>query len=328
VLRFRGRRTYGKHRAAASNTLHFMPRYFSPLILIALALFAFGGFSAFAATEPANEPAKEEHSIPLKPDVLFHVGQFAVTNSMVVTWFVAAGILVFARLATRKIKSVPSGAQNFWEWLVESLYNFLENMIGRQLVKKTFWFFATIFIFILFLNWFGLLPGVGTIGWGHHDATGAFHIDRPLLRGANANLNLTFAMASVFFVCWIVWAIQANGIGGLIMHLFGPKGETSGFLKILMIFIFFIVGWLEIVSILFRPISLSFRLFGNIYAGEIMLESMSHVVPSLAWLIPIPFYFLELLVGFVQALVFMLLTAVFTLLIAQHEPGHGEAAHH
>jgi F-type H+-transporting ATPase subunit a len=195
-------------------------------------------------------------------------------------------------------------------------------------VKKTFWFFATIFIFILFLNWFGLLPGVGTIGWGHHDATGAFHIDRPLLRGANANLNLTFAMASVFFVCWIVWAIQANGIGGLIIHLFGPKGETSGLLKVLMIFIFFIVGWLEIVSILFRPISLSFRLFGNIYAGEIMLESMSHVVPSLAWLIPIPFYFLELLVGFVQALVFMLLTAVFTLLIASHEPGHGEAAHH
>ena len=305
-----------------------MPRYFSPLILIVLALFAFGGFSAVAAAEPARETAKEEHSVPLKPDVLFHISHFAVTNSMVVTWFVAAGILVFARVATRKIKSVPTGAQNFWEWLVESLHNFLENIIGRELVKKTFWFFATIFIFILFLNWFGLLPGVGTIGWGHHDATGAFHIDRPLLRGANANLNLTFAMASVFFVCWIVWAIQANGIGGLIIHLFGPKGETSGILKVLMIFIFFIVGWLEIVSILFRPISLSFRLFGNIYAGEIMLESMSHVVPSLAWLIPIPFYFLELLVGFVQALVFMLLTAVFTLLIAQHEPGHGEAAHH
>ena len=243
-------------------------------------------------------------------------------DPMVVTWFVAAGILFFAQVATRKIKSVPTGAQNFWEWLVESLHNFLENIIGRELVKKTFWFFATIFIFILFLNWFGLIPGVGTIGWGHHDATGVFHIDRPLLRGANANLNLTFAMASVFFVCWIVWAIQANGIGGLILHLFGPKGETSGLLKVLMIFIFFIVGWLEIVSILFRPISLSFRLFGNIYAGEIMLESMSHIVPSLSWLIPIPFYFMELLVGLVQALVFMLLTAVFTLLIAQHEPGH------
>jgi F-type H+-transporting ATPase subunit a len=304
-----------------------MPRRFSPIILILVALCAFGGLSTAAFAEEATHAAAEEHTIPLKPDVLFHLGPLAVTNSMVVTWIVAAGILVCAQLATRKIKPVPTGLQNFWEWLVESLHNFLENMIGRDLVKRTFWFFATIFIFILALNWFGLLPGVGTIGWGHHDAaTGAFHIDRPLFRGANANLNLTFAMASVFFVCWIIWAVQANGVGGVIMHLFAPKGNTTGILKFLMIFIFFVVGWLEVVSILFRPISLSFRLFGNIYAGETMLEAMSHIVPSLAWLIPIPFYFLELLVGFVQALVFMLLTAVFTLLIAQHEPGHG--AHH
>ena len=305
-----------------------MVRRFHIFILVALALCAFGAAAAPAFAAEATHEVKEEHGIPLKPDILFHVGPLTVTNSMVVTWLVAGGIILCAQLATRKIKPVPTGLQNFWEWLVESLYNFLENMIGRDLVKKTFWFFATIFIFILFLNWFGLLPGIGTIGWGHYDPAGAFHIDRPLFRGANANLNLTFAMASVFFVCWIVWAVQANGVGGVIKHIFGPKGETSGILKILMIFIFFIVGWLEVVSILFRPISLSFRLFGNIYAGEIMLESMSHVVPSLAWLIPIPFYFLELLVGFVQALVFMLLTAVFTLLIAQHEPGQGEAAHH
>ena len=246
---------------------------------------------------------------------------------MLVTWIVAAGIIVFAQAATRKIKPIPTGLQNFWEWLVEGLYSFLESVIGPQLVKKTFWFFATIFIFILFLNWFGLIPGVGTVGWGHHDpATNSFHVDRPLLRGANADLNLTLAMASVFFILWLIWAIQANGVGGFILHLFGPKGETSGILKLLMIVIFFIVGWLEVISILFRPVSLSFRLFGNIYAGENMLESMANLVPSLSWLIPIPFYFMELLVGIVQALVFMLLTAVFTLLIAQHEPGH--EAHH
>ena len=93
-------------------------------------------------------------------------------------------------------------------------------------------------------------------------------------------------------------------------------------MKVLMVFVFFAAGLLEVVSILFRPVSLSFRLYGNIYAGENMLESMANLVPSLSWLIPIPFYFLELLVGVVQALVFMLLTAVFTLLIAQHEPGH------
>ena len=246
---------------------------------------------------------------------------------MLVTWIVAAGIIVFAQAATRNIKTIPAGIQNFSEWLVEGLYGFLESVIGRQLVKKTFWFFATVFIFILFLNWFGLIPGVGTIGWGHHDpATNSFHVERPLLRGANADLNLTFAMASVFFILWLIWAVQANGIGGFILHLFGPKGETSGLLKLLMIIVFFLVGWLEVISIMFRPVSLSFRLFGNIYAGENMLESMSNLVPALSWLIPIPFYFMELLVGIVQALVFMLLTAVFTLLIAQHEPG--PEAHH
>jgi hypothetical protein len=104
-------------------------------------------------------------------------------------------------------------------------------------------------------------------------------------------------------------------------HLFAPKGETTGVIKILMIVIFFMVGWLEIVSILFRPVSLSFRLFGNIYAGESILEAMSTMIPLLSWLLPIPFYFMELLVGVVQALVFMLLTAVFTMLIAQHTEG-------
>ncbi len=151
-------------------------------------------------------------------------------------------------------------------------------------------------------------------------------VDRPLLRGGNADLNMTFAMASVFFVLWIYWALQAQGPGGVILHLFGPKGESKGFMKLVMVVIFFLVGLLEIVSILFRPVSLSFRLYGNIYAGENMLEAMSNLVPSLSWLIPIPFYFMELLVGIVQALVFMLLTAVFTLLIAQHEPGP-EAQH-
>jgi F-type H+-transporting ATPase subunit a len=269
--------------------------------------------------------AEVEPAVPLKPAELVHIGKFAITNSMLVTWIVAVGIIVFAQLATRRIESIPSGIQNFWEWLVEGLYNFLEGIIGRELVRKTFWFFATIFIFILFVNWFGLIPGVGTIGRGHYDPTpGVFHVDRPLLRGGNADLNMTTAMAVIFFLLWIFWAIQANGVGGFLRHLFGPKGETSGFLRIMLIVIFFMVGWLEVISILFRPVSLSFRLFGNIYAGESTLEVMSSMVPFLSWLIPIPFYFLELLVGIVQALVFMLLTAVFTLLIAQHGP---EQAH-
>src|SRR5881394_234679 len=228
-------------------------------------------------------PAQVEHEgVPLKAAQIIEIGKFAITNSMLVTWIVAAGIIVFAQIATRRIKPIPSGIQNFWEWLVESLYNFLEGIIGRELVRKTFWFFATIFIFILFVNWFGLIPGVGTIGWGHYDpATGAFHVDRPLLRGGNADLNMTSAMAAIFFVLWIIWAIQANGVGGFLFHIFGPKGETSGLLGILMAVIFFMVGWLEVVSILFRPVSLSFRLFGNVYAGESILEAMSTMNPML-----------------------------------------------
>jgi F-type H+-transporting ATPase subunit a len=147
------------------------------------------------------------------------------------------------------------------------------------------------------------------------------------LRGANADLNMTMAMSMVFFFLWVVWALQANGPGGFILHIFGPKGKTAGAMKVLMIAVFVLVGVLEVVSIMFRPVSLSFRLFGNIFAGENMLEAMAMIVPKLGWLIPIPFYFMELLVGLVQALVFMLLTAVFTLLICSHEEGHGEPGH-
>ena len=280
---------------------------------------------AEAAGAGAGHTEHAEHALPQNAVPLFH-DEFFITNSMVITWAVALALILFARLATRKIQEAPTGAQNFWEWLVESLHDFLEGIVGPELVKKTFWFFATIFILILFTNWFGLIPGVGTIGWGVQSDHG-FAVTRPLLRGGNADMNMTLAMALVFFACWTVWALQANGIGGFVLHLFGPKGETSGLLKVLMIFVFAAVGVLEVVSILFRPVSLSFRLYGNIFAGENMLESMSRLVPGLGWLIPIPFYFLEVLVGLVQALVFMLLTCVFTLLICTHEEGH-EKAHH
>ena len=251
---------------------------------------------------------------------------FPITNSMVVTWIVALALIVFAQVATRKMTDVPSGPQNLLEWLIEGLYGLLESMIGPHLVERTFWFFGTVFIFILAANWLSLVPGVGTIGWGHTTAHG-FVVEQPLFRGANADLNLTLAMALVFFACWIYWALRETGPAGIVKELFAPKGDTTGFLKVLMIIVFFAAGCLEIVSILFRPISLSFRLYGNVFAGETMLETMSTIVPGLGWLLPIPFYFMELLVGLVQALVFMLLTAVFTLLICQHEEAPASAAH-
>jgi F-type H+-transporting ATPase subunit a len=270
--------------------------------------------------------AHAEHGLPQYAVEIARPFGFPITNSMVVTWIVAIGLIVFAQIATRNMKEVPEGAQNFWEWMVESLHDFLEGIIGHHLVQRTFWFFATVFIFILFSNWIGLIPGLGTIGWGHSTPHG-FEIDRPLFRGANADLNMTLAMALVFFACWVYWAVREIGPIGFLLHLFAPKGETTGALKVLMVIVFFAVGCLEIFSILFRPVSLSFRLYGNIFAGENMLEAMSTLVPGFGWLLPIPFYFMELLVGFVQALVFMLLTAVFTMLICQHDEEPG-AAHH
>ena len=165
------------------------------LLMSILALMCGAALASSALAAETAAPAQVEHEgVPLKAAPLVQIGKFAITNSMLVTWIVAAGIIIFAQIATRTIKPIPSGIQNFWEWLVESLYNFLENIIGRELVRKTFWFFATIFIFILFVNWFGLIPGVGTIGWGHYDPSGVFHIDRPLLRGGNADLGRKLAM--------------------------------------------------------------------------------------------------------------------------------------
>ena len=236
---------------------------------------------------------------------------------MVVTWIAALGLIAFAQIATRNMRAVPSGAQNLLEWTIEGLYGFLKGILGAELVERTFWFFATIFIFILAANWIGLVPGVGSIGWGHH-AGGRFIVDEPLFRGANADVNMTLAMALVFFVCWVVWSLQEIGARGLVKELFGAKGESTGALRVLLAVVFFAAGCLELISILFRPISLSFRLYGNIFAGETMLETMARV-PRIGWLVQVPFYFLELLVGLVQALVFTLLTAVFTLLMCQHE---------
>jgi F-type H+-transporting ATPase subunit a len=273
----------------------------------------------------ATVAASEGHGLSQKAVDIARPFGLPITNSMIVTWIVAAGLIALAQIATRTMRQVPEGAQNFLEWIVESLYRFLTGIIGPQLVQRTFWFFGTVFIFILASNWVGLIPGVGSIGWGSATPDG-FQLEEPLFRGANADVNLTLAMALVFFACWIVWGIREVGPGGFFKELFAPKGSSTGALKALLIVVFFAAGCLEVVSILFRPISLSFRLYGNVFAGETMLETMA-AMPRIGWLVQIPFYFLELLVGLVQALVFMLLTAVFTLLICQHHHGESAVAH-
>jgi F-type H+-transporting ATPase subunit a len=265
---------------------------------------------------PGGEP--QPHGLSQKAEDVVRLLGIPITNSMIVSWFVALCLIIFVQIATRNIKDVPEGAQNLLEWLVESLYNFVAGILGPRLTDRTFWFFGTVFILILTANWAGLLPGIGSVGWGH-DTLHGFKVDLPLFRGANADVNMTFAMALVFFVGWIVWSLRELGPIGFLKELFGPKGESAGFLRPLMAFVFFVSGWLEIISILFRPVSLSFRLYGNVFAGENMLETMATLSPKFGWLLQIPFYFLELLMGFVQALVFLLLTAVFLLLMVQHE---------
>ncbi len=265
----------------------------------------------------------EHHGLTDYAVPLFKLGPLVITNSMVVTWIVAALLILTSQLATRNAKLVPSGLQNFWEFLVEELYGFFEGILGAELVKKTFWFFATIFIFILFTNWFGLIPGLGTVGWGTVDAAGHFHLTEPLLRGVNADLNMTAAMAFTFFALWLIWAMQANGFGGFASHIFAVKGHGANVMGMFLVVVFIFVGLIEIVSISVRPVALMFRLYGNVFAGENILETVMHLGGVwFGWLFVLPFYLLEILVGLVQALVFALLTSVFTALICLHDDEH------
>ena len=266
------------------------------------------------------------HSLPFDAPVLVDLGFFKITNSMVAMWLVAAVIILIAQVATRNISLIPNALQNFAETVIEGLQGFLATIMGEKLARDTFWFFGSIFIFIISANWMGLFPGVGTVGINRLDADGNIAEWAPFLRGANADLNTTLALALVFFAMWIYWSVRSNGAGGFLAHIFVYQGEGRGVMKIMLVSIFFLVGFLEVISIMIRPLTLTFRLYGNIYAGESLLELMLYMGGKwLGWLAALPFYFLELLVGAIQALVFTLLTAVFTSLMCTHdeEADHG-----
>lgn len=261
-------------------------------------------------------------SLPPNAVELFKIGPLPVTNSMVVTWIVALGIIFVVQLATRNVKLVPEGIQNFVEFLVEGLYDFFRSVVGDHMIQRTFWFLATAFIFILFANWFGLIPGLGTIGWaepGHHNE----HITEPLMRGMNADLNMTLAMATIFMGLWLYWSLTEQGVGGFAGHIFSVKGHGGGLLGTFLVIVFIFVGLIEVVSIGVRPVALTFRLYGNVFAGENILETvMAMGGLYFGWLAVLPFYLLEILVGLVQALVFALLCAVFTALMCEKHDDH------
>ncbi|MGA0094700.1 MAG: F0F1 ATP synthase subunit A [Chthoniobacterales bacterium] len=262
-----------------------------------------------------------------------------LTNSAFVCLIVVAVVLFFARRACRDVKLVPDGPQNAFEAVVEMLYDTLEEIVGPKMVSKIFSLLATLFLFILTANWFGLLPGVGSVGFG--EKTGFLtlsNVEVPLFRPTTADLNMTLAMAAVFMALWLYWALQEMGLGGFLKHMFGVKGGLKGFMALALAPIFFMVGLIEVVSIAFRPVSLSLRLFGNVFAGETLLTTMLTLgktlgaPPIVAYLmsviIPIPFYFLELLVGLLQAMVFTLLCAVYVTLATSHDEDEHAEDHH
>jgi F-type H+-transporting ATPase subunit a len=282
------------------------PRMFRVTKLFSVFALVMSGTTAFAADHKGVSPTA---------DALFHVGPLPITNSMVTSWVVALVLIIVVRLAIKKPQLVPSRGQAVVENLVEGILDLISPIVGGKVAKHAFPLLLALFTFILIQNWSGLIPGVGTIFYRGHE----------LIRPGNADLNGTVALAVVAMVGWLYFVLRYAGPALLLKDIFGNKAdpkETPAAIYYPLFLIFFGVGLIEIVSIIFRPISLSFRLFGNVFGGENLLHSMSAITP---WLLPIPFYFLELLIGFVQALVFTLLVSVYIGLICNHGDDHHDA---
>jgi len=246
--------------------------------------------------------------ISLAAEKIFHIGPLPVTNSMLMSWLATVILIVLSLLATRNMRQVPKGIQNFFEMVVEFLFNMCDEVIGnKEQTKKYFPLIATIFLFIVTNNWLGLLPGVGTITIdtihnGHQIAV-------PLLRSSNADLNATLAIAMVTMI-----AVQLFGI--LAIGFFKYNKKFFNFSNP----IYTAIGFLELLGEFSRMISFTFRLFGNIFAGEVLLAIIALLVPYIA---PLPFFGLELFVGLVQALVFSMLALVFIkMAVTVHEEAH------
>ncbi|HEY4245582.1 MAG TPA: F0F1 ATP synthase subunit A [Lacunisphaera sp.] len=276
---------------------------------------------ALSATSAAF--AAEGGGVATSAETLFRLGPLPVTNSMVTSWIVAVVLIVVIRLAIKKPKLLPSHGQAVVETLVEGLRDLIAPIVGSKVAKPTFPLLIAFFTFILIQNWSGLVPGVGTIYMVDHETGGWMELIRP----GNADMNGTLALSAVAITAWLYFIFRYAGPKAVIYDLFGNKADkrdVHAFIYYPLFVIFFGVGLLEIVSIIFRPVSLSFRLYGNIFGGENLMHAMSGMQK---WGLPIPFYFMELLVGFVQAFVFTLLVSVYIGLICNHGDDHDEHAH-
>ncbi len=257
------------------------------------------------------------HIPTLAPETLFHVGGFAITNTMINVWLAIIIFFVFGLFVKRACRLKPTKLQNACEYFLEILLGYFDQVTGDR--KKTMKFLpivGSVFFFILLSNWLGLLPGTGSITYGH----------TMLLRPANSDLNLTVAMALTSVIASHLFGLFTVGffthIGKFIQIKGLIKSLTKGPIAIFTALIELMVGVIEIVSEIAKVLSLSLRLFGNIFAGEVLISVISALV---AILVPTPFMLLELLVGLIQAGVFTMLTIVY-LTVATSEP-HGAEEH-
>lgn len=256
-----------------------------------------------------------------KPYILEEVAGLPITNSMVMSWIISLLLIVLVRVLIKRPQILPHTGQAVVENLIEGLREIFLPVVGPRMIGVVFPMLLTLFTFILMHNWSGLLPGVGTIGT--YDEAG--HL-KYFFRPGNADLNMTIALAIIAAVFgWLYFVLRYAGVKTLVFDLFGNKADPAGIPKVIYLFlfpVFFLVGMIEVVSILFRPVSLSFRLFGNVFGGENLLVSITDLT---RYIVPVPFYFLEMLIGLVQALVFSLLTAVYIGLITNHGDDEGHA---
>ena len=256
-----------------------------------------------------------------KAETLFNIGQFGVTNSILTTWILAAIIIIAVRVLVGTPKIIPSKGQALLENMASGLRDALEPIVGKNMIGKVFPTLCGFFIFILLMNWSGLLPGVGTVKYQHD----GHWIEA--IRPATSDLNTTLALSVISFVAWTYFVLRYAGLKVLIFDLFGNKADKKeiGFpMWILLSFIFLGVGGIEIVSIAFRLISLSFRLYGNVFGGENLIHSLGGLAP---YVVPALAGGLEVLVGLIQAFVFTLLSAVYIGLICNHDGGHADEHH-
>lgn len=268
----------------------------------------------------------EVHKKAEKIDIGLDLEWLPITNSMVTSWFVSLFIIFLIRMTVGKPKLVPGKGQIIIESVIGTLRSIVQPIVGKKVFFPSFWLLSGLFFFILMHNVSGLLPGVGTIGWGN-EVDGHFVVKDKLIRPGNADLNMTLALALVSMLCWFYFIFAYAGPKVILYDLFGTKAKKKDVGTVIyycLVPLFLAVGVIEILSIVFRPVSLTFRLFGNVFGGESLLHSMFVLGDKfgLAWVIPVPFYFMELLIGIVQALVFMLLVAVYIGLICNH--GEGE----